>query len=87
MNPPFGTKKAHIDIEFLEVASKVRFPPVSHARRPSLMHYLTLRVTQLAATSIYSLHKSSTRDYLEKKAASLGFRGQVLAEMRYDLPK
>ncbi|CAD6575176.1 MAG: hypothetical protein CYPHOPRED_005596 [Cyphobasidiales sp. Tagirdzhanova-0007] len=42
---------------------------------------------KLANTSIYSLHKSSTREYIQKRAASLGFKGQVLAEMRYDLPK
>jgi len=43
--------------------------------------------TKLASTSVYSLHKTSTRDYIMKRANSFGFKGQVLAEMRYDLPK
>ncbi|GAA5872620.1 hypothetical protein JCM16303_004584 [Sporobolomyces ruberrimus] len=42
---------------------------------------------QLAKTAVYSLNKSSTREFLERKAKSLGFNGTVIAQMRYDLPK
>lgn len=42
---------------------------------------------KLAGTAVYSLHKTSTRDFLKKKAVSLGFNGEVLAEMKYALPK
>ncbi|KAI5481059.1 methyltransferase like 5 [Pseudohyphozyma bogoriensis] len=42
---------------------------------------------KLAGTAVYSLHKSSTRDYILKKAKSLGFTGEVLAQMKYALPK
>ncbi|KAM0755783.1 S-adenosyl-L-methionine-dependent methyltransferase [Meredithblackwellia eburnea MCA 4105] len=42
---------------------------------------------QVAGTAVYSLHKSSTRDFILKKAKTLGFEGEVLAEMKYALPK
>jgi len=38
------------------------------------------------APTVYSLHKSSTRDCILKRARALGFDGVVLARMRYDLP-
>jgi len=40
---------------------------------------------QLAATSVYSLHKSSTRDYIHKKAKELNVEGKVIAELKYNL--
>ncbi|KZS03194.1 rRNA N6-adenosine-methyltransferase METTL5 [Daphnia magna] len=35
---------------------------------------------------LYSLHKSSTRDYFHRKAPSWKVEARVLAELRYDLP-
>jgi predicted RNA methylase len=86
VNPPFGTKVKGIDMVFLEVAAKVSHDP-SIYRMYTSEYWLNTLHQQLAKTSIYSLHKSSTRDYIQKKAQALGFQGQVLAEMRYDLPK
>lgn len=40
----------------------------------------------LATTSVYSLHKTSTREHIFLKAADWGVRAQVLAELRFDLP-
>ena len=37
---------------------------------------------QVARTAVYSLNKSSTRDFIRRKAATFGFDGVVLAEMR-----
>lgn len=37
------------------------------------------------ANVIYSLHKTSTRSYIMKKAKTLGLECKVLAEMRFDL--
>lgn len=72
MNPPFGTKNnAGIDYAFLQRALKL-VRPGGH---------------------VYSLHKSSTRDFFKKKLAksseefSATVTGEVLAEVRYDLPK
>ena len=36
---------------------------------------------------VYSLHKTSTREHFVRLAASNGFRLEVLAEVRYALPK
>lgn len=42
---------------------------------------------KLASNAIYSLHKTSTRNYILKKALQFGAKGRVIAELRYDLPK
>ncbi|XP_017127800.1 rRNA N6-adenosine-methyltransferase METTL5 [Drosophila elegans] len=40
---------------------------------------------QLANTAVYSLHKTSTRAYIQKKAQEWGARGSVIAELRYNI--
>ncbi|POW17664.1 hypothetical protein PSTT_00427 [Puccinia striiformis] len=42
---------------------------------------------QMSKSTVYSLHKTSTRKYVSKKANEFGFEAEVIAEMRYDLPK
>nr|XP_002125257.1 methyltransferase-like protein 5 isoform X4 [Ciona intestinalis] len=39
----------------------------------------------LASHAVYSLHKSSTRAHIVKKANDFGMQAQVVAEMRYNL--
>ena len=39
------------------------------------------------AAVVYSLHKSSTREHFVRRAADAGWKMQVVAELRYDLPK
>ncbi|KAI9216416.1 methyltransferase-like protein 5 [Blastocladiella britannica] len=39
------------------------------------------------APVVYSLHKSSTRDHLAKKARDWGFKFEVVAEMKFDIPQ
>jgi predicted RNA methylase len=46
-----------------------------------------LAAFRIAAVSVYSLHKTSTRDFIVKKAAGLGWKAEVCAELRFDLPK
>jgi predicted RNA methylase len=41
---------------------------------------------RLANNVVYSLHKTPTRSHVLKVAESLGAKGEVLAELRYDLP-
>ncbi|KAF4087159.1 hypothetical protein AMELA_G00092040 [Ameiurus melas] len=36
--------------------------------------------------SVYSLHKTSTRDHIQKKASEWKVKMEVIAELRYDLP-
>ncbi|KAJ1834538.1 hypothetical protein IWW55_004931 [Coemansia sp. RSA 2706] len=40
----------------------------------------------MATGAVYSLHKTSTREFLIKKAESWGFRCEVLAELKFDVP-
>jgi predicted RNA methylase len=39
------------------------------------------------ASVVYSLHKSSTRDHFVRLADAKGYKIEVLAELRYELPK
>nr|XP_020645070.1 methyltransferase-like protein 5 [Pogona vitticeps] len=41
---------------------------------------------QMARTAVYSLHKTSTRQHIQKKADEWKVKMEVLAELRYDLP-
>ncbi|XP_067843610.1 rRNA N6-adenosine-methyltransferase METTL5 isoform X3 [Heptranchias perlo] len=40
----------------------------------------------MARTAVYSLHKTSTRDHIQKKADEWKVKMEVIAELRYDLP-
>ncbi|XP_043931439.1 rRNA N6-adenosine-methyltransferase METTL5 isoform X1 [Protopterus annectens] len=40
----------------------------------------------LANTAVYSLHKTSTREHVQKKADEWKVKMEVIAELRYDLP-
>ncbi|GFH44764.1 hypothetical protein CTEN210_01238 [Chaetoceros tenuissimus] len=42
---------------------------------------------RLARRSVYSFHKSSTREYLLKTIESWGYQGEVVAAMKFDIPK
>ncbi|XP_067405371.1 rRNA N6-adenosine-methyltransferase METTL5 isoform X2 [Emydura macquarii macquarii] len=41
---------------------------------------------QMAQTAVYSLHKTSTRHHIQKKADEWKVKMEVIAELRYDLP-
>lgn len=40
----------------------------------------------LAKTAVYSLHKTSTRNYVVRKAKGWNVNAEVIAELRFDLP-
>ncbi|KAJ2808873.1 hypothetical protein H4R20_000566 [Coemansia guatemalensis] len=40
----------------------------------------------MARDAVYSLHKSSTREHLIKKVQSWGYKCEVLAELKFDVP-
>ncbi|PWA03207.1 hypothetical protein BB558_000638 [Smittium angustum] len=41
----------------------------------------------LSKGAIYSLHKSSTRDYIIKTCKKWGYSCEVLAQLKFDIPK
>ncbi|XP_037542383.1 rRNA N6-adenosine-methyltransferase METTL5 [Nematolebias whitei] len=49
------------------------------------MKFLRAALT-MAKTAVYSLHKTSTREHIQKKANDWGVKMDVIAELRYDLP-
>lgn len=40
---------------------------------------------ELATNSVYSLHKTSTREYINKKAKEWGIKSEVVAQLRYNI--
>ena len=42
---------------------------------------------QVSQSAVYSLHKTSTRDFVIKKAEEFGCDVEVVAELKYDIPK
>ncbi|PIK50191.1 putative methyltransferase-like protein 5 [Apostichopus japonicus] len=40
----------------------------------------------LARTSVYSLHKTSTRDHIQRKSKEWGIKMETVAELRFNLP-
>lgn len=40
---------------------------------------------KLARSAVYSLHKSSTRDFIKKKGLELNTRPEIVAELRYNI--
>ncbi|KAG0142528.1 hypothetical protein CROQUDRAFT_67122 [Cronartium quercuum f. sp. fusiforme G11] len=74
-----GDKKFQFD-------TVVMNPPFGTKRKGIDMVFLE-SACRLARCAIYSLHKTSTRDYIRKKAKGWGFEGEVVAEMKYDLPR
>ncbi|XP_026128706.1 methyltransferase-like protein 5 [Carassius auratus] len=49
------------------------------------MQFLRTAIS-MASTAVYSLHKTSTRDHIQKKADDWKVKMEVIAELRYDLP-
>jgi len=61
MNPPFGTKQPHTDLQFLECAQNL-------------------------APVIYSIHKSSTRGFLEQWLQYHALRGERVLSTKMEIP-
>ena len=45
------------------------------------------RGISIAQNAVYSLHKTTTRDFVQKKVEEMNCTFEVLAELKYDLPK
>eukprot|EP00088_Acartia_fossae_P069462 TRINITY_DN9079_c0_g1_i1.p1 TRINITY_DN9079_c0_g1~~TRINITY_DN9079_c0_g1_i1.p1 ORF type:complete len:213 (-),score=38.69 TRINITY_DN9079_c0_g1_i1:238-876(-) len=61
-------------------------PPFGTKHNKGLDMLFLEKGLKLASRAVYSLHKTSTREHVLKKAESWGAKPQVLAELRYDLP-
>ncbi|XP_063704268.1 rRNA N6-adenosine-methyltransferase Mettl5 [Culicoides brevitarsis] len=61
-------------------------PPFGTKNNAGMDMKFLLVAISLTNGAVYSLHKSSTRDFIKKKAGEWGLESQVVAELRYDLP-
>jgi putative methylase len=61
MNPPFGTKKAHADLQFLQCALRL-------------------------GNVVYSIHKSSTREFLKRWLQKHGFNCDRILATKMEIP-
>lgn len=60
-------------------------PPFGTKKNAGMdMKFLKIAI-QLTKNVVYSLHKTSTRDYIQKKTKELKVEGKVIAELRYNL--
>ncbi|KAI8646328.1 S-adenosyl-L-methionine-dependent methyltransferase [Parasitella parasitica] len=89
-----------VDIDFvntdLSVATLDRFkgkldtiimnPPFGTKNNKGVDMILLNKAIEIAGTSVYSLHKSSTRNHIEKKAKEWGVSFEVVAELKFDVP-
>lgn len=83
-------KEENILLEELHLESKadtvIMNPPFGTKTKGVDMIFLRL-AAKLSSEAIYTLHKTSTRHHVLKVGESLGFKGRVIAELTYDLPK
>jgi rRNA N6-adenosine-methyltransferase METTL5 len=68
-----------------EVDTVVMNPPFGTKRRGMDVCFLQIAV-QHARGAVYSLHKSSTRPFIQQKALSWGVPSRVLAQLQFDIP-
>lgn len=60
-------------------------PPFGTKKNSGMdMKFLKVAI-QLSNNAVYSLHKTSTREYIKKKTKELEVEGKVIAELRYNL--
>lgn len=62
-------------------------PPFGTKNNKGIDMLFLKRAINCATDTVYSLHKSSTREYILKKVKDWGVKAEVLAQLRYDLPK
>jgi len=82
MNPPFGTKN---------FAKKEKNNQEREENDELSSLGMDLKFLKLASLmtngSIYSIHKSVTRDFIERKCKKWNLKMEVVSELKYDIPK
>uniref|UniRef100_U9TXM9 Methyltransferase-like protein 5 n=1 Tax=Rhizophagus irregularis (strain DAOM 181602 / DAOM 197198 / MUCL 43194) TaxID=747089 RepID=U9TXM9_RHIID len=65
-----------------KVDTIVMNPPFGTKNNEGIDIIFLKKAIEIATTSVYSLHKSSTREYIREKAKNWGVECEVLAEMK-----
>lgn len=74
-----------LPIQMQKFDTVIMNPPFGTKTKGIDIEFLKLAL-KLTDNVVYSLHKTSTRDYIVTKANSLGVKAEVLAELNFDLP-
>lgn len=61
-------------------------PPFGTKKNKGIDMQFLKAAIDMSKLAVYSLHKTSTRDHIGKKAAEWGMNMEVVAELRFDLP-
>ncbi|KAJ8271023.1 hypothetical protein GJAV_G00121900 [Gymnothorax javanicus] len=61
-------------------------PPFGTKQNKGMDMQFLKAALNMARTSVYSLHKTATREHIQKKANDWKVKMDVVAELRYDLP-
>lgn len=73
--------------EELKFDTVIMNPPFGTKQNSGIdMKFLRIAL-EVAKGSVYSLHKTSTRDHIKKKAIEWKIKAYVVAELRYNLPQ
>jgi rRNA N6-adenosine-methyltransferase METTL5 len=67
------------------VDTVVMNPPFGTKRKGIDVCFLQVAVER-SRGAVYSMHKSSTREFIEKKALAWGTRPELMAQLRFDVP-
>lgn len=60
-------------------------PPFGTKHNAGMDMKFLMTAFNLARNVVYSLHKSSTRDFIQRKAIEVGAKAEVVATLRYNL--
>ncbi|ORX50741.1 methyltransferase like 5 [Piromyces finnis] len=80
----------NVDVETLTLRDKVDTvfmnPPFGTKTHKGIDMVFLKKAIDISTRAVYSLHKTSTRDHIFKKAKEWGVSCEVVAELRYDIP-
>ena len=79
-------KKGITEEHYLQYDTVITNPPFGTRQKKADTKFLSTAL-KLAKRAVYSLHKSSTKEYLLSRAERWGLEGKILAEIKYPLPK
>lgn len=63
----------------------IQNPPFGTKQNAGMDIKFLMTAFNLAKNVVYSLHKSSTRDFIKRKAIEVGAKAEVFATLRYNL--
>jgi len=79
-------KKGIDESHYLQYDTVITNPPFGTRQKKADLKFLSTAL-KLSKRAVYSLHKSSTQEYLLDRAKRWGLEGKILAEIKYPLPK